>query len=151
MHLLIKNALIMKSLFSYTALFCYVITILSCHHTPAPQKTAPVSMEVQDTKGNLQLLGQASRKRLEQAPFGDWYNKNYDSYVVDSATAAKLRAGLAGKHLQIFMGTWCGDSRREVPRFYKILDYCGIDTTAVDLVMVNYSDSMYKQSPGHEE
>ncbi len=24
------------------------------------------------------------------------------------------------------MGTWCGDSRREVPRMYKILDYCQV-------------------------
>jgi hypothetical protein len=57
------------------------------------------------------------------------------------------------KHIRlfIFMGTWCGDSQREVPRIFKILDYCGIDSSVVQLVMVSAADSTYKQSPGHEE
>jgi len=141
----------MKSLFSYIALSCYILISLSCHHTLVPQTPASVSMEVTDTKGNTQLLGKASRKRLEQAPFGDWYNKNYDSYVVDSAVAGQLRQELAGKQVMVFMGTWCGDSRREVPRFYKILDYCGIDTGSIQLITVAASADQYKQSPGHEE
>jgi len=141
----------MKRFFSYIALSCYVMTSLSCHHNVAPQTTAPVSMEITDAKGNTQLLGKASRKRLEQAPFGDWYNKNYDSYVVDSAAVSRLRSGLAGKQVMIFMGTWCGDSRREVPHLFKILDCCGIDTSSVQLITVAASADQYKQSPGHEE
>ena len=133
------------------ALFFYAITCISCHHRIAPRGSATFNMEVKDQRGNPQLSGRASRQRLEQTPYGDWFVKNYDSYRVDSLTAGNLRAGLTGKRLVVFMGTWCGDSRREVPRFFKILDYCGIDSSSVDLVMVNYSDSMYKQSPGHEE
>jgi len=76
------------------------------------------NMEVKDQNGNPQLSGKAGRERLKQPPYGDWFNKNYDSYPIDSATAGKLRAGLAGKHLMVFLGTWCGDSRREVPRFF---------------------------------
>jgi hypothetical protein len=49
------------------------------------------------------------------------------------------------------MGTWCGDSRREVPRMYKILDYCGVKASQIQLVNVSNSDTAYKQSPGHEE
>ena len=49
------------------------------------------------------------------------------------------------------MGTWCGDSRREVPRMLKILDYCGIKPEQVKIVMVSNADSLYKQSPNHEE
>jgi hypothetical protein len=108
-------------------------------------------MEITDAKGNTQLLGRVSPKRLEQAPFGEWYNKNYDAYVVDSTAVIRLRAQLAGKQLMVFMGTWCGDSRREVPRFFKILDCCGIDTGSVQLITVAASGDQYKQSPGHEE
>lgn len=49
------------------------------------------------------------------------------------------------------MGTWCGDSRREVPRMYKLLDYLGVSPSQVQLINVNNNDSAYKQSPGHEE
>ena len=77
--------------------------------------------------------------------------KSYDAYHIDSTTAAKLRTGLAGKRMIVFLGTWCGDSRREVPRFFKLLDSCGIDSSSVDIVTVSNADSLYKQSPNHEE
>jgi hypothetical protein len=141
----------MKSYFSYITLSCYVLISLSCHHAIAPQNSSATGMEITDSKGNVQLLGKASHKRLEQPPFGEWYNKNYASYAVDSAAAGRLQSGLAGKQLMVFMGTWCGDSRREIPRLYKILDYCGIDTGAILLVTVAGSQDAYKQSPGHEE
>jgi thiol-disulfide isomerase/thioredoxin len=141
----------MKPLFSYIALFSYAILVISCHHRFAPQGPASVNLEIKDQNGNPQLSGKASRERLQQPPYGDWFNKNYDAYPIDSATARQLRAGLAGKHLIVFMGTWCGDSRREVPRFEKLMDCCGIDSSSVDIVTVSNSDSLYKQSPGHEE
>ena len=35
------------------------------------------------------------------------------------------------------MGTWCSDSRREVPRFYKILDSLNFPSAKVKLIMVD--------------
>src|SRR5207245_2056570 len=48
-------------------------------------------------------------------------------------------------------GTWCGDSQREIPRVFKLLNYLGIRSSQIELVTVNNSDSAYKQSPTHEE
>lgn len=107
--------------------------------------------EVKDTNGNLLLLGKTTRQRLQQAPFDSWFNTNYNEYTIDSATANQLRSRLKGKRFLIFMGTWCGDSRREVPRIYKLLDYLGIPESRIELVNVDYRDSAYKQSPTHEE
>lgn len=135
----------------YIALFIYTILCISCHHQLAPQGSVISNLEVNDQHGNPQLLGKTSREKLEQPPYRDWFMKSYDTYSIDSITAAKLRTGLAGKRLIVFLGTWCGDSRREVPRFFKLLDCCGIDSSAVDIVTVSNSDSLYKQSPNHEE
>jgi hypothetical protein len=152
-------------------LFCYALTFASCHARQVPQssKETPqnsnqtsqngqgplqdvtLNKEVKDEKGNPQLLGKCTKAGLDQAPYNAWFDKNYADYRVDSATADRLKTSLAGKRFTIFMGTWCGDSRREVPRIYKILDYCGIDSSAVQLIMVSAADSAYKQSPGHEE
>lgn len=49
------------------------------------------------------------------------------------------------------MGTWCGDSKREVPRILKMLDCCGFKERDVNLIMVSNKDSLYKKSPQHEE
>ncbi|MDO6431250.1 thioredoxin family protein [Flavitalea sp. BT771] len=141
----------MKPSFSYIALFIYTLLCISCHHQLSPQGPAFANLEVNDAHGNPQLLGKTSRERLEQPPYRDWFMKSYDAYPIDSITAARLRAGLAGKHLIVFLGTWCGDSRREVPRLFKLLDCCGIASSAVDIVTVSNSDSLYKQSPNHEE
>jgi hypothetical protein len=128
-----------KAIRYYIVLFSYVLTFAACHARLFPQS------------GNPDLMGQCTRASLLQAPFNSWFVKNYDDYPVDSLTAGRLRASLAGKQFRIFMGTWCSDSRREVPRIFKILDYCGVDSSAIQLVMVSESDPTYKQSPGHEE
>jgi hypothetical protein len=148
-------------------LFFYALLLAACHPKMVPHAstgntnsaanndgaalTSPINKEITDEKGNPQLLGICTRSALQQPPYNTWFIKNYNDYTVDSATANRLRISLAGRQLTIFMGTWCGDSRREVPRIYKILDYCGIDSSAVRLVMVSAADSAYKQSPGHEE
>jgi hypothetical protein len=110
-----------------------------------------MNYEVKDHNGNIILLGKCTRERLAHPPFDAWFTKNYNAYVVDSNTANQLKPLLKNKHFLIFMGTWCGDSRREVPRMYKILDYCGVKASQVQLVTVSNSDTAYKQSPGHEE
>ena len=79
-----------------------------------------------DTRGNPMLLGIHPAEDLERAPYGDWFNKNYADYTVDSATAGALRPLLKGKTFELYMGTWCGDSKREIPRMLKILRYAGV-------------------------
>jgi len=110
-----------------------------------------MNKEVIDQNGHPNLLGRATRDKLKTPPYGEWFNKNYDSYAVDSVLADQLRPKLAGYRMLIFMGTWCGDSRREVPRFLKLMDCCGVDPSAIEIVTVSNTDSLYKQSPAHEE
>lgn len=131
--------------------------IASCHrHTvaTAPANNAgatPADIEYKDASGNINLLGRSSRQRLAQAPFDTWFNKNYADYTIDTMTANLLKPLVKNKRFVIFMGTWCGDSRREVPRMYKLLDYCGVKPDQIQLINVNNHDTAYKQSPGHEE
>lgn len=149
--------------YSYILLLCYTISNASCHARAVPQ-IATFNKEVKDERGNPQLLGKCTRARLERAPYDSWFAKNYTNYTVDSVTADQIRARLMdlpetgpiseNTHRiwwKIFMGTWCGDSQREVPRIFKILDYCGVDPSRIRLIMVSDADSTYKQSPGHEE
>jgi hypothetical protein len=39
----------------------------------------------------------------------------------------------------IVLGSWCGDSRREVPRFLKMLDQCGLTRIKVTYLGVDLS------------
>jgi hypothetical protein len=157
---------IMKHIVCYGLLLLFAAAALSCHSGSVPRHSAldrethssrdrqaypTLNREIKDAKGNIELLGRCTKERLQQPPFDSWFVRNYEDYPVDSLSADQLRSGLQGKRLMIFMGTWCGDSRREVPRMFKILDYCGIPDSSVELIMVSEDDSTYKQSPQHEE
>jgi thiol-disulfide isomerase/thioredoxin len=86
------------------------------------------------------LLGYINPALFSQPPHAEWYLKGYDEYQPDKEVVSKLT--LINKEdlsIQIVMGTWCPDSRREVPRFMKILDlwefpvgkvtFIGVDNT----------------------
>ncbi len=82
------------------------------------------------------LIGKQNRKALEQKPFSDWFNLNYKEYKVDNETASKLTPYLKDVSIKAFMGTWCGDSKRETPTFYKILDHIDFDYNNLELITV---------------
>jgi hypothetical protein len=128
-----------------------VITISSCSVSRNSSSPVLLNQISKDSRGNDMLLGKCTRTALLQSPFADWFKPNYGSYVVDSFTCNFIKPLLAGKSLTIFMGTWCGDSKREVPRVLKMLDCCGFQMSDLTLVMVGNSDSLYKKSPQHEE
>lgn len=67
------------------------------------------------------LVGEIDRQQLETGKFAKWFESGYDAYEVKGDTDM-ISNLLKGVDITIFMGTWCPDSRREVPNFYKIMD-----------------------------
>lgn len=106
---------------------------------------------VKTTTPEPKLLGVHTEQSMRTKPYNTWFQKNYDEYKTDSATAEQLIPLLANKEIEIYMGTWCGDSKREVPRMLKILNYCHFPADKLKIIMVDNEDSTYKQSPTHEE
>lgn len=86
---------------------------------------------------SVMLLGKANRKGLEMKPFKGWFDTGYEDYKVDSETLEKLKPLLKDVVITVFMGTWCEDSQREVPHFYKILDASGFDESKLNLINVS--------------
>lgn len=98
------------------------------------------------------LYGIIQKQDLLKPPFDVWFNAGYDNYQADPAIAKKLRK-LITKDISIlvFLGTWCGDSKREVPRLLKIIDSLALPVKNLQLVALGGGDSLLKQSPQHEE
>jgi hypothetical protein len=134
-----------------TVIVISIFVLAACTPKMANKPVQTFNLETTDKKGNLILLGKCTRERLAQTPFDVWYTKKFEAYTVDSTTANQIKPLLKNKQFLLFMGTWCGDSRREVPRMYKILDYCRVKPSQIQLITLNNSDTAYKQSPGHEE
>lgn len=107
--------------------------------------------QLTDNNGKPMLLGIHNEKALKKPPFAEWYNKNFNEYKPDDSLSNQMKSLLHGKKMKIFLGTWCGDSKREVPRMMRLLNHYGMDNSAIELIMVDNHDSVYKQSPAHEE
>lgn len=112
-----------------------------------------MSVNAQTTGDKPKILyGICSKTDLMAAPFDTWFVKNHEAYIPDSAAVLSLKKeGFRNVSIRIFFGTWCGDSKREVPRFYKLLEAIGFPMDKVMLIATGASDSLYKQSPQHEE
>jgi cyclophilin family peptidyl-prolyl cis-trans isomerase len=51
------------------------------------------------------------------------YSKRHDDYNPDVTVLEMIKSYVrAGDHVEVYMGTWCADSQREVPKFLRILD-----------------------------
>jgi len=71
------------------------------------------------------IVGETTREQIEES-LPEWAVAEAESQP-DPETCKALASVPSGAEVTIFLGTWCGDSRREVPRFWKALDLSGAD------------------------
>lgn len=102
---------------------------------------------IDDKTGRPMLVGITDRSAFELPDFTDWYNNEYIGYEPDEFILEQIKELSDSIDIQIFMGTWCSDSRREVPRFLKILDVSEFEQNKLQIINVDRK----KKSPTHEE
>ncbi|TXD46876.1 TlpA family protein disulfide reductase [Polaribacter sp. IC073] len=114
----------------YFFLFLFTISLTSCN----------AQQEITATKNKQgDLIGFANKESFNQAPYNSWFHQNFDTYKPDATTISSLKEALKGVTIKAFMGTWCGDSKRETPHFYKVLELADFNLKNVEMVTVNRS------------
>ncbi len=107
------------------------------------------NQEVTSHTGKPILLGKVDRSGMEKAPYNEWFNATYSGYELDKTTLDKT--DLKGVEIKLFLGTWCGDSQEQVPRFYKMLDYKKYPVKKMTVIALDNHPDRRKTSPGGEE
>ena len=106
----------------------------------------PEGMFEDPKTGKPMLLGKITIEELQQEPFAEWYQMESDGYEVDTELTNAISD--PGQYTyEVFLGTWCGDSRRELPRMEKIFSEMGIDMSNVLIVTLDRD----KISPNGEQ
>jgi hypothetical protein len=77
------------------------------------------------------LTGQVTRAALEAYP--DWEQLRAQDYAPDAATVAAIRDQIQGVDALLFVASWCPDSKRDVPRLFKIMDQAGFPGSRVTM------------------
>ncbi len=84
------------------------------------------------TKNEVIEVGWLSRTVFDK-PELHQFKARYDTVALEEDLLGLIRNVNSGVDFLVFLGTWCGDSRREVPRFLKVADRCGIDSSRIRL------------------
>ncbi len=95
------------------------------------------SQYAKDATGNL--TGKVDKAAFMQAPFNTWFNSRMESYKADPETIEALKVALKDVEIRAYMGTWCGDSKRETPQFYNILEAAYYDMDNLTMITVDRS------------
>jgi thiol-disulfide isomerase/thioredoxin len=117
-----------KILFFIIPVFCLIYGCkakmpLSETKPPVEQQPLAESPYLKFADQTTWILGYFKREQLYRTPHCEWYLTGYDSYNPDTLVVKKLTTlGTDNIAIKVVMGTWCPDSRREVPRFLHILD-----------------------------
>jgi thiol-disulfide isomerase/thioredoxin len=90
------------------------------------------------TRNQSILIGYCNREAFDNDLFSLWFYEEYENYTVDTNALAGIRFDEdQSPEITIVMATWCSDSRREIPRFYKILDSMNYNYSKLTLINVN--------------
>ena len=107
--------------------------------------------QIINTDGTSFLLGEIDRNDLETTAFTSWFVHNYEQYTVDEQLIKLFQRKLRHHEIVLFLGTWCGDSKRQVPRMLKILDAAKFPEDQLRLIALDRRKETYKQGPNGEE
>ncbi len=90
-------------------------------------------------EGSGDLVGEVSAGQVLAVP---GWAEVHDAAEIDAEAAQALGEVPPGATLDVFLGTWCSDSRREVPRFLRALSargevpftvrYVGVDRSVAE-------------------
>lgn len=101
--------------------------------------------------GNKMLIGGVDKTVFHKEPFSTWYLSEYDSYKVNPAMIKDIKRKLKRYRIEVFMGSWCEDSKREYPRLMKILDEAKFPENRIVTYAVNENKkSFYGEELGKD-
>jgi thiol-disulfide isomerase/thioredoxin len=102
-----------------------------------PETPAAAARPTAPAPAPAPLTGHVTRAALED--YESWKTLRAQDYTPDASTVKTIAE--RGKDVQVLaiVATWCPDSRREVPRFFKIYDQARLGMGKVTLVAVDRS------------
>ncbi len=138
----------MKKAIQLLTIIFLLLSLANCSILRNPVNGEKVIKLYKGSNGEVNITGDFTVDDLKERPsFSDWYNTEYDSYEVDAVFKEhkkEFKKLFRNRSVQIFMGTWCSDSQREVPRFMKIMDFLGVSKGKIQLLGVNHKKQAFE-------
>ncbi|WP_373056584.1 thioredoxin family protein [Zunongwangia sp. H14] len=131
---------------NFLGLFLLIMLSCSSANTNTENNSNAIS-ETNHAEQQGMLLGEVSKKDLEEEPYATWFHQGYEDYKPSEDIMETIDNYISDYEIKMVFGTWCPDSRREVPKVFKLLDKAGYDLEKLDVIAVDRS----KSTPGNLE
>lgn len=128
----------------YFLIFVSTVNCGSVDHQEAknPETAATATLSEEKEQASDIIVGTIHKEDLMQAPHVKWFDPMYQSYNPEEAALETIKTNINDYEVKIFMGTWCGDSKREVPKFLKLLELSDFDLDNLEIMGVTRSKSL---------
>jgi thiol-disulfide isomerase/thioredoxin len=114
----------------------FIVLLLSLHIYSFGQTQYET---ITEAGGGKTLKGIIAKENLANDTSFKWYAENLIGYTPNADAVAALKKNTSNIQLVVFMGTWCGDSKNIVPKFYSLLGVAGFPESRVSLIGVDRS------------
>ena len=129
--------------------FIILSLLLSCKAVTKQKTVLPLEVQTEiGEEGETVVLGYLNRANLNTEEFNAWFQPEYDNLQFPEGWVEEHLPLAKNLHFKIFIGTWCGDTQRELGGIFKILD--ALEITDEQIQMYGLSEN--KDSPaGYEK
>lgn len=124
-----------------------IILLFSVHFLFA--QSINVIIKDPDLQNKKVMVGKCNRDGLRQGEFGAYFKSQYEVYEPSQKYIDKIKSKINLVDITIVFGTWCSDSKIQVPRFYKILDNAGYNEKRMTVIGVNHSKQAFTMNIEH--
>jgi len=104
-----------------------------------------------NSNGDKHLAGPFELDDLRKdTTYSGWFESNYARFQLKGEDTS-WKSAFAQTEVEIYIGTWCGDSKRWVPQFVKLWNDLGLDEAQLKFTALYDGEEKYKQGPNAEE
>jgi len=124
----------------------FILLLVGCKGQIQEKKTPQKPLKVESLigeEGETVILGYMNRANLDTPEFQAWFQPEYNNIKIPEGWSAEYAPLAKNLEFKLFLGTWCGDTQRELGGMFKILDLLGVSNDKIEM----YSISEAKDSP----
>jgi thiol-disulfide isomerase/thioredoxin len=85
------------------------------------------------------LTGKITLDELLMTDHRKWFDNNYSAYQPDMQAIQSFRVSDKNIKVKIVLGTWCSDSREQMPVFFKVMDLWNFNHQHIEMIFVDRS------------
>lgn len=116
----------------------FILPILYLLFSPSLLRAQDTFQIITDEKTSKPMLvGLCDRNAFIDTNFSFWFINEYDNYNVDTSTINLVLNDIHQMRLTIVLGTWCSDSREQIPRLLKTLDFLNYPADKIQMFAVD--------------